>query len=200
MSLVVTPSMSVLGTLHAAIWRAVPTLSRCNWPGEHTREVVCWASSGSSHITSFLRWKSGDVSLPGRVFLLCFLYDWPSGRAARPRGAQKPTMVLGSRRPTNNRIRKDWPCPKGRRQRLLVDERGKCWLGLGFQGRLRSLYPPELRGAVDLAQWLRSRSGRCWGSRRWPQADLSPTTDFMLLGLNWPIVKFVLEQIYFVPE
>ena len=31
-------------------------------------------------------------------------------------------------------------------------------------------------------------------------ADLSPTTNFMLLGLNWLIVKFVIEQIYFVQK
>ena len=28
----------------------------------------------------------------------------------------------------------------------------------------------------------------------------SPTPHFIFLGLNWLIVKFILEQIYFVPE
>ena len=38
------------------------------------------------------------------------------------------------------------------------------------------------------------------GVTRVTPADLSPAPDFIFLNLNWPIVKFVLEQIYFVPE
>ena len=40
------------------------SLSRCNWSAEYAREAVCWASPGSSHITSFLRWKSGGRLSP----------------------------------------------------------------------------------------------------------------------------------------
>ena len=41
--------------------------------------------------------------------------------------------------------------------------------------------------------------GGCWCHTGDP-ADLSPAPDFIFLNLNWPIVKFVLEQIYFVPK
>ena len=57
-----------------------------------------------------------------------------------------------------------------------------------------------MQSCLAWAGLARSQSGAAGDHGGDPPTDLSPTTDFMLLGLNWPIVKFVLEQIYFVSE
>jgi len=62
-----------------------PTLSWCNWSAEHAREAR-WTSPGSSHDTSFLRWKSGGCLSPWSSFFFNTLLKkgraWRSGRVS----------------------------------------------------------------------------------------------------------------------
>jgi len=60
-----------------------------------------------------------------------------------------------------------------------------------------------MQSCLAWAGLAQSKSGAAGDHAGDPPTDLSPTTDFMLLGLNWSnklALKFILEQIYFIPE